>query len=180
MTTQLFRGYLAQDAIYLREYARALAAASTLAPTAAEQSFWAGAAREAIDTELALHGTWVGEADLLAASPSPVTRAYVDHLLALATRGDYAALIAALLPCFWIYQDVGRRLAALARPGHPYETWLATYADDGFAEATRQAIALVGQHAAGAEAATRARMREAFVVSARHEEAFFRAVEFAP
>lgn len=170
-----FRWYLAQDALYLREYSRALAAASTLAPTAAEQSFWAGAAGEAIDTELALHGTWVGEDDLFAAAPSPVTRAYVDHLLALAARGDYAGLIAGVLPCFWIYEDVGRRLAALARPGHPYETWLHTYADESFAEATRRAIALVGEQAAAADAVTRKRMREAFLVSARHEEAFFAA-----
>lgn len=170
-----FRGYLAQDALYLREYSRALAAASTLAPTAAEQSFWAGAAREAIDTELALHGTWVGEEDLFAAEPSPTTRAYVDHLLALAARGDYAALIAGVLPCFWIYEDVGRRLAARARPGHPYETWLGTYADEAFAEATRRAIVLVGEHATGVDGPTRERMRDAFVVSARHEEWFFAA-----
>lgn len=169
-----FRWYLAQDALYLRDYSRALAAASALAPTPAEQAFWAGSARTAVVTELELHASWIGDG-VFAAEPGPACTAYLDHVLAAVARGDYGVLVASLLPCYWIYEDVGARLLAHARPGHPYERWLRTYGDEGFADVTRQAVTIVTGHAATATPAVRARMEAAFRTSADHERAFFAA-----
>lgn len=181
-----FRFYLGQDALYLREYARVLAEAARLAPTSAEQAFWADAAHGSIASELELHASWltpesgVGEGTF-DASPSAVTTAYLDHLRATAFAGDYAVLVAALLPCFWLYIDLGRRLhdgqfGEYARdPQHPYASWLATYADPAFAEATEHAIAYVTGAAAAADEQTRQRMRRAFEASSAHELAFFAA-----
>ncbi|WP_457809604.1 thiaminase II/PqqC family protein, partial [Clavibacter michiganensis] len=42
----------------------------------------------------------------------PATSANVDTLLAPAATAAYAVLVAALLPCFTIYADVGTRLRA--------------------------------------------------------------------
>ncbi|WP_149085747.1 MULTISPECIES: bifunctional hydroxymethylpyrimidine kinase/phosphomethylpyrimidine kinase [Microbacterium] len=181
-----FLFYLAQDALYLREYARVLAEASRLAPTPAEQAFWADAAHGAIRGELELHASWLtaetGLSDAtFAAEPAPATVAYLDHLRAVAFGGDYAALIAAVLPCFWLYTDLGERLhagafgAAPRDPRHPYASWLATYADPGFADATRRAVAYVTDAAARADGAGRERMRRAFLTSSAHEHAFFAA-----
>lgn len=170
-----FVWYLAQDALYLRDYARALAQTSALAPTPAEQSFWASSAHGAIAAELALHGRWLDEEAMFAATPGPATTAYVDHLLATAARGSYPELVAALLPCFWVYSDLGGRLVRHAAPGHPYQAWLTTYGDPVFDELTTQAVAIVTTHAAAADGPVRRRMRRAFEVSARHELAFFAA-----
>ena len=171
--------YLAQDALYLREYARVLAEASRLAPTPDEQAFWAEAALE-------LHASWLTpetgvSGATFAAEPAPATVAYLDHLRAVAFGGDYATVIAAVLPCFWLYTDLGERLhtgafgAAPRDPRHPYASWLATYADPAFAEATRQAVAHVAAAAARADDTGRERMRRAFLASSAHERAFFAA-----
>ncbi|MGI6879686.1 hypothetical protein NHL53_13145 [Microbacterium sp. gxy059] len=109
------------------------------------------------------------------AAPSRTTEAYLAHLEAAGARGDYAQLVAAVLPCYWIYQVVGERLHALSHDEHPYRSWLDTYADDAFAEATRRAIDIASRTAAAADAATRERMRRAFVASSWHEHAFFAA-----
>lgn len=175
LAAEPFTWYLAQDALYLRDYSRALAAASTLAPTPAEQAFWAGSAHQSIVTELELHAGWLPNEGVCDATASATTTAYVDHLLAAATRGDYGELIAALLPCFWVYVDVGSRLVHLATDDHPYAAWLRTYSDADFEASTRQAIDIVTAHAAAADEATRRRMRAAFDVSARHELDFFAA-----
>ncbi len=178
--------YLAQDALYLREYARVLAEASRLAPTPDEQAFWAEAAHGAIRGELELHASWLTpetgvSGATFATDPAPATVAYLDHLRAVGFGGDYAALIAAVLPCFWLYTDLGERLhagafgAAPRDPRHPYASWLATYADPAFAEATRQAVAHVAAAAARADDAGRERMRRAFLASSAHERAFFAA-----
>jgi hydroxymethylpyrimidine kinase/phosphomethylpyrimidine kinase/thiamine-phosphate diphosphorylase len=178
--------YLAQDALYLREYARVLAEASRLAPTSAEQAFWSDSAHGAIVGELELHASWltpeegVGSATF-AAEQAPATVAYLDHLRSVAFGGDYAELIAAILPCFWLYDDLGRRLHAgdfgdhARDPQHPYASWLATYADPSFTQATAQAIGWVTAAAAAASPSRRERMRRAFVTASAHELAFFAA-----
>ncbi|WP_309129114.1 bifunctional hydroxymethylpyrimidine kinase/phosphomethylpyrimidine kinase [Microbacterium sp.] len=179
-----FLEYLAQDALYLREYARVLAEAARLAPTAEEQSFWARSAHGSIAGELELHASWLSpevgvSADTFAAEPSAVTTAYLDHLRAAAFSGDYSVLIAAILPCFWLYTDLGVRLqtgdfgAYATDPEHPYASWLATYGDPAFADATRQAIAHVTAAAANADEGRRRRMLRAFLAACEHEAAFF-------
>ncbi|CAH0241460.1 bifunctional hydroxymethylpyrimidine kinase/phosphomethylpyrimidine kinase [Microbacterium foliorum] len=178
--------YLAQDALYLREYARVLAEASRLAPSPHEQAFWARSAEGAIVGELELHASWLtpGEdvdAAMFSVAPAPATVAYLDHLRSVAFGGDYAELIAAILPCFWLYTDLGQRLhagefgASALDPLHPYASWLATYADPAFEDATAEAISLVTAAAATAAPATRDRMLRAFEVSSAHELAFFAA-----
>lgn len=178
--------YLAQDALYLREYARVLAEAARRAPTSAQQAFWAQSAHGSIVGELELHASWLTPAQgvtaaTFAAEPAHATVAYLDHLRATAFDGRYPELIAAILPCFWLYTDLGERLHAGAfgsrpqDPDHPYASWLATYADPAFAEATAQAVAYVTEAAAQADVETCARMRRAFALSSAHEREFFAA-----
>lgn len=173
LARETFLSYLAQDALYLRDYARVLAEASRLAPTREEQAFWAASAQGALTGELQLHESWLSEHAVETGVPDATTTAYLDHLLATAARGDYRVLIAALLPCFWLYHDVGSRLQPLSHPRHPYRSWLDTYADEGFAVATRTAIDIVAGAAAAADGSTRVAMRAAFRSSSAHELAFF-------
>jgi hydroxymethylpyrimidine/phosphomethylpyrimidine kinase len=172
-----FAYYLAQDAQYLATYSRVLARASSLAPTEAEQKFWAGGAQNCIDVELGLHRDWLSKYPL--DSPQgPVTKHYVDHLQAVAFGGSYGEVVAAVLPCYWLYAEVGRVLHAdyLAFEGeHPYGTWLATYADEDFAKATEKAISFTDAAARRGSALERHRMREAFAHSAQYEVDFFAA-----
>lgn len=173
LSQSAFEHYLTQDALYLQDYARALARASQLAPDRQAQAFWAKAAREAIVTEMALHTGFLAAAD--AAEARPVTRAYTNHLLAVAAQGSYAALAAAVLPCFWIYLDIGRRLHARRTPDHPFRDWLDTYADPAFAEATAEAIARTEEALATASERDRAAAADAFRHATRLERDFFAA-----
>lgn len=170
-----FAWYLQQDAIYLRAYARVLARASALAPTAEEQVFWAKAAAGSIEAEMELHRSWLSAyaVDGMEVEPSLTTTAYLDHLHAATVDGDYGAVVAALLPCYWIYQDLGERLVTSSHPAHPFAAWLDTYADPAFALANAQAIDIVGAAAARADEDGLRAMRRAFLASSAHEEAFF-------
>jgi hydroxymethylpyrimidine kinase/phosphomethylpyrimidine kinase len=166
-----FEAYLAQDVLYLGDYARALARASQLAPTPEEQIFWATSAAASLAEEARLHRERLQHRP--PATPSATTLAYVNHLHAVAAHGDYAELVAALLPCFWIYTDLGTRLATQRHPEHPFDDWLASYADPAFAVATEQAIGFADA-AARASAPVRVEaMRVAFARSVDHEYAFF-------
>ncbi len=170
-----FTWYLAQDALYLNRYAASLAVAASLATDEAERAFWHDCSTSAIATELLLHESWVAADVVARTAPSAVTTAYLDHFAAVEAAGDYAVLIAALLPCFWIYADVGDALAGRSRPGHPYADWLATYADEAFAAATRRAIAIAENAARRAGPDGRRAATRAFLASCEHERAFFAA-----
>jgi len=172
-----FSYYLAQDARYLAAYSRVLAEASALAPTAAEREFWAAGSAGCIEVELELHRNWLA-GHVTDPAPGPVTAAYIDHLRAVSAAGNYAVLLAAVLPCYWLYADVGERLHAGYRARgseapHPYADWMETYADEAFAAATRQAIALTDAAATTASTVDRALMRVAFARSAALELLFF-------
>ncbi|MFC3849920.1 bifunctional hydroxymethylpyrimidine kinase/phosphomethylpyrimidine kinase [Corynebacterium hansenii] len=174
---EAFRRYLAQDALYLNGYSRALAAASSLAPTQEEQMFWSYAAHGALAGEMELHRSFLGDdagdEGAGAIEASPVTRAYVDHLVATAARGSYGELIAAVLPCFWLYRDIGHRLIARNHDAHPYARWLDTYADDAFDSDTNRAIDICSKYATTATTTERAAMDRAFRLSSWHEVEFF-------
>jgi hydroxymethylpyrimidine/phosphomethylpyrimidine kinase len=171
-----FGFYLAQDAVYLREFSRALSAASQLAPTQPGQTFFAGSAYTALEVESTLHRDWLSQHDRTQDEPtSPVTAGYTDHLLATAVRGGYPELVAAVLPCYWLYAHIGT--VVLAQAGaldrHPYGTWIATYADPGFQQTSNTACDLADAAADSVGPATRTRMLAAFVRSSIYEYLFF-------
>lgn len=180
LSPQRFQFYLVQDSRYLIGFARALAAASTRAVTGADVGFFAGAALDAVRGERELHEGYfdaygLAAADLAAVPTSPTCLAYTSFLLATAQTEGYPELIAALLPCFWIYEYVGNEIVAGQRPGadHPYLAWLDTYADAGYAAAVATCRAAVDAAAAGADATTRDRMLAAFTRATEYEWLFW-------
>ncbi len=175
LTREAFTWYLAQDALYLRRYADSLAVAARLAPNAAERDFWHACSTSAIATELQLHESWVASEVIESTAPSAVTTAYLDHFATAETDGDYAVLVAALLPCFWIYAEVGDALAARNHPGHRYADWLQTYSDEAFAAVTRQAIEITETAAGRVGARSRQAAARAFRAACEHEREFFAA-----
>ncbi|GAB3753152.1 hypothetical protein GCM10027591_01450 [Zhihengliuella somnathii] len=169
-----FEHYLAQDSIYLINYSKALGRAAQLAPTLEEQEFWANSAHECLAVEMTLHqGRLDDGGDPASDVKSPETRAYLNHLLAATATGSYAQIAAAVLPCFWLYQDIGTRLAAANRPDHPYADWLGMYSSPEFDAATRRAIEITQRLARQSTEDEREAMLDAFLESSRQEMAFF-------
>ena len=165
--------YMAQDAHYLVDYGRVLAAAAGQTTDAAELLFWARSAHTVIAVERELHAAHV--ADFAAIPKSPTCTAYTSYLFSLAAGGCYPALTAGILPCFWIYEDVGdclkKRVGDLL--GHPYADWISTYGDPQFAAATEQAKQIVDRLAAQADPDTVGRMQQGFATAARYEWMFW-------
>lgn len=176
-----FRAYVRQDYVFLIDYGRLLALGAARAPRLAQMARFAQLAHEVLVTEMDLHrglaaGWGVTDAELEAERPAPATAAYCDHLLRTAALGDFAELVAALLPCMWSYAEIGERLAALPEPGggHAgYAAWIATYASPEFADLARWCRQLTDEAAAELDGAGRERMRRAFEACSAHELAFW-------
>ena len=176
-----FRYYVRQDYRFLIDYGRLLALGTARAPRVADMRRFAELSQSVLETELALHvgfaERWgIGAAELEAEPLAPATAAYTDFLLRTAALGDYAELVAALLPCMWGYAEIGERLAAAGMPDHAgYTAWIAQYADPEFQALAAWARDLTD--AAGADAGPGAleRMHAAFRAASEHELAFWEA-----
>jgi thiaminase/transcriptional activator TenA len=173
-----FQGYVIQDALYLQQYARVLAIAGVKGPDGATLRAFAASALEAVAVEQALHERYLREfgidpARLADAEPSPDCLGYTSFLLATAYHDPWEVLVAALLPCFWVYWDVGSAIAKRASDKNPFRAWIDTYADEGFGEAVRTVIGITDCAAAAATQATVGRMMTAFVRSTQYEWLFW-------
>lgn len=170
-----FEFYLLQDAHYLQEYSRALANLSVKARTPEDQVWWAQSAVVAIEAESELHHTWFKDHDLdfAGSDASPVTAAYTNFLKSQVAIEEYVVGAAAVLPCFWLYAEVGLHLAEANHPDHPYNAWLSVYGGEDFAESVRTAIATVERALAAATPEVRKRAAEAFMYACYYELEFF-------
>jgi thiaminase/transcriptional activator TenA len=178
LSRERFRFYITQDAIYLGRYARVLALAAAKAPEIATLQAFANSALGAVAVEQALHGRYLQEfgvdpAAVLAAEPAPDCLAYTSFLIATAHQEPWEVLVAALLPCFWIYWDVAQAISRDAAPGNPYRAWIDTYADPHFGEAVGRVIGVADEAAAAATSRIRAGMLAAFRRSAQYEWLFW-------
>lgn len=172
LTSSDFTFYQDQDAQYLREYSRALAQLSAKAPQPEAQIAWAKGAADCLVVESALHQEWLG-ADYHSDGPSPVTSAYTDFLNSTISLSDYVVGAAAVLPCYWLYAEIGEELAQHNHPEHPYHQWLSMYGSPEFRSATETAIDHVEQAFAQATDVQRDKAQTAYLAACAHEVAFF-------
>lgn len=173
-----FRHYMIQDAHYLEGFARALSLASAKGLSADHVVHFAGAAQTAIVVERSLHAEFfvkfgVSAADFAEAKPSPVCDHYVSWLLRVAALEPFEVVLASLLPCFWIYREVGKDILGRAVKPNPYQAWIDTYAGVEFDQAVDAVIKVVDEVAAGVSPHTRDAMHAAFARACQHEWMFW-------
>ena len=168
----LFAFYLDQDALYLRDYSRALATLSARADTAEAQVHWAAGAHEAIAAESQLHEGWLANRARLG-GPSPITMGYTNFLRASAAGDDYVVGAAAILPCYWLYEEVGAVLSSQNHADHPYAEWLSMYGGEEFAAEVARSLAEVERAFEAASPAQRVRAARAYLSACVYEREFF-------
>ncbi|HQT78658.1 MAG TPA: TenA family protein [Rhodopila sp.] len=170
-----FRFYITQDALYLEQYARILVMAGARGPDGAALRLFAECALEAIAVEQALHADYLTRfgADPSRAEAAPDCLSYTSFLLATAYHEPWEVLMAALLPCFWLYWDVGNAIARDAAPDNPYRAWIDTYSDEAFGNAVKAVITATDAAAEAASDGVRQRMATAFRRSCQYEHLFW-------
>ncbi len=176
----VFAHFVLQDSHYLRDYAQALLVLGGRAPTAADGAMLARHASGAVEAELSLHA---GLLDALGVAPgttdatpvAPTTRAYTSYLLATVYRGDFVDGLAAVLPCYWIYAQVGRVLAERGSPDPVYQRWVDSYADPAFNAVVTEVLALVDRTGGGISPTQERSGRAHLLTTSRYEWMFWEA-----
>ena len=175
---ECFRHYVLQDALYLRDYARALSLAGVRSPGEDALVMFNEHSAGAILVERSLHDSFLKDLDIPAAEldhtpMSPTTLAYTSYLLRTASLGDYPEVLGAVLPCYWIYAEVGKVLLEKGSPNIMYQKWIETYGGEDF-NALVEAVLDVTDHACeDLNPSQKAKVTESFVTTSRYEWMFW-------
>lgn len=173
-----FQFYLVQDAQYLRVFGQAL---SILASKAPDEEWAATLNQHAIDTlkaEGALHDSilsayGVNSREARTVGMAPTAVAYTNHILAVTSQRPFIEGLAAVLPCYWIYEKVGKHLAAKGSPEKEYNEWIAMYGGGGFESSVKAVLHMMNETAGRESAEGKRRATEQFARSARYEYLFW-------
>ncbi|WP_335869101.1 thiaminase II [Bacillus sp. 2205SS5-2] len=173
-----FRFYVQQDAYYLTHFSRVQALGAAKAMDLRTTARMAAHAQGTNEAEMSLHEKFskqlgITEDELLAFQPAPTAYAYASHMYRVAQFGGLAEIIAVILPCYWLYYEIGERLQACT-PGEPiYQEWIATYGGDWFKELVDEQIQRLDELAETVTEAERDRMKNHFILSSLYELQFW-------
>ncbi len=180
LDVERFKFYVAQDYVYLIDYARVLALGAARATELDVMSWFAGLLDETLNTEMELHRSYcaqfgVSREELEATRPAPATVAYTSYLLRVASQGSFGELAASLLPCQWGYWEIGEHLARSGAPAHAplYAEWVGMYSSEEFRDLALRLRALTDGLGNAAPAAEQAAMATAYATSLRLEYQFW-------
>ncbi len=145
----IFRGYIAQDAFFLRAFAGAYALALARSEEPETIASFHGLIGGVVG-ELELHRGYAAELgiDLARVVPNRACRAYTDFLLATAWHASLPEILAAMTPCMRLYAYLGGELSGKCGQQHPYRRWIAAYSGKEFESLVARVEALLDRYAA--------------------------------
>lgn len=167
--------YIQQDALYLSDYGKVLAGIASKLDDPKQIEAFIYFTSDSIAVENALHESYFGEIDKKGrVEPSPSCLLYTSYLLRQLSNAPVEVIAAAVLPCFWIYKEVGDYiLANQDKENNPFQSWIDTYGGEEFEKSVNLAISICNQLADNCTEQQRKAMTEAFVMCSKMEWLFW-------
>ncbi len=167
-----------QDAHYLREFARALSVTAAKAPREEWAALLNTHAADTLRYERELHESVFKEysitpSNVMHTEPAPEAFAYTNFLVATAHSRPFSESMGALLPCYWIYWEVGKELKKRGSKNPIYQKWIDAYSSQDYGATVKAILNIANEVAVTAGAAEVQKMREHFRRSARYEWMFW-------
>lgn len=175
LAAEKFDRYLAQDELYVGNYGRQMFELAELIPDPEQRETFTVFAREGIEGEKAMHALLIDRFGIdTQVQPSAITADYNAHTQAAIATGSKEIGLASMLPCMWVYNEVGIHILNIASvEGNPYREWIQEYGNDAFTEGVNSVLKLANAYAEAADEATRKRMTEEYIAATRYEYYFW-------
>ncbi len=174
LSKDIFGFYVNQDTLYLSEYTKVLAQVGVKCYEADETQFYLDSATGIIEVEKALHQLFLKE-EYINKEPSPTCELYNSYLARVVNNHSVEVGLAAVLPCFSIYKEVGDYILAnqLNKENNIYQEWIDTYAGEEFATSVAKAIDITNKYANRASQENLKLMEEVFIKTSKLEWMFW-------
>jgi thiaminase (transcriptional activator TenA) len=173
-----FKYYVLNDSYYLSVFAKIQALGAAKAEDLYTSGRMASHAQGTYEAELGLHENFskrlgITEEERASFQPSPSAYAYTTHLLSVGHTGTLGEIIAAILPCYWLYLEIGERLLGQVPTEPIYQDWINAYGGEWFAQLVHEQIDRLDALAEQASPAEQQRMERHFLISSQYELGFW-------
>ena len=178
LSEESFKFYVIQDALYLREFARSLSIAAAKAPEDDWIIMFNEHSAGALKVERALHDSFfrdfrLRKKDIVNTTLAPTNLAYTSYLLSTAYSSPFHEVIGALLPCYWIYWEVGKALISRGSPNPLYQRWIDTYGGEEYARIVKAVLNITNKVARDLKEDQKEAMKKHFMTTSRYEWMFW-------
>ncbi|WP_092485702.1 thiaminase II [Candidatus Ichthyocystis hellenicum] len=173
LKSELFMYYIEQDSYYLVEFSRCLSMIASRCDLGDVKSFLSFAEEALIGEIEPIHNSFRNEEHINRDVISPANLFYTSYLRSVCSTESVSIGIAAVLPCFLIYRDVGNFIATNRIHDNPYNQWIDSYAGTYFSESVDKIVHIFDQYASKESDSTRKKMLTAFVRSSTLEFYFW-------
>lgn len=173
-----FRYYLIQDAYYLKHFANAHQEVINRTDSQRiidSQRFCKEGLEE---SELLIRQQFfkelqITEEEVNQTAVAPTAYHYTSHIYRQFAEGILKTALVALLPCYWLYYEIGVNFSSTSSPVKIYQEFLETYDSEGFKEVLEELIRLVDELAETASEEECEAMKKAFLISSYCELNFW-------
>lgn len=169
-----FRYYLTQDTKYLTAFEKLHERTAALLPQSQGALLLklANGSREDVQRSPMLQQLKLSPAEIQQAPIAPNNYAYITHMEHQLSV-DPAAAVTALLPCYWLYDEIADYWKDQTSPVPVYQAFFDSYQTVGFDTSTQQLIGLVNELAANSNETVKQQMMTAFLRSSSYELGFW-------
>ena len=178
LPAEVFRYYLIQDRYYLEHFSRVHLLTAEKASDPEVKALLLLGATHLAQGEQAIRETFFKELHITAAeiktTPiAPTAYHYVSHMYRQLIDGTVNSAVAGLLPCAWLYQEIGTALIKQGSPNSLYQRWIETYSGEASAKEVQSQCELVNRLFDESPASEQTQMIDAFCVSSQMEFLFW-------
>ncbi|WP_156935645.1 TenA family protein [Legionella fairfieldensis] len=186
LSSRVFQLYLQQDRLYLRDFSRALRLTAQRFTNERHAQQFYQLADNMVESERKVnlhylnqfHPASFFEHGLMIQRAIPVITNYTAHLLETVEQEPLEVAVASLVPCFWIYYELGKQMTmAGCKQDNPYRKWIATYSGERFTASTQALVQTMTELNEPVECDLLSqKISHSFLQSMRFELGFFDAV----
>jgi len=181
LSSEAFRYYLLQDRYYLEHFSKLYLYIAEKTEDKMIREHLKLNAEELKEGEIFIREGFfrdldITEQEISETAIAPTAYHYVSHMyrqLVDGTVNTANTAIAGMLPCAWLYHEIGLRLIDRGSSNALYQRWIETYASEEAAAQIEKECAIINQLYQESNESEREKMLEAFVISSKMEYEFW-------
>ncbi|PWG00079.1 thiaminase II [Levilactobacillus bambusae] len=175
---ETFRFYLLQDRYYLEQFANIHEQAAHQARVPEVAQLLSKGAEGLREGEIATRKTYFSQLGITAKEVeqtpvAPTAYNYTSHMYRALLLDGVSGAVACLLPCYWLYAEVGQTLKSTGSPNPLYQQWIDDYTSEDYTSSMTSQLQLVNRLADQADQLTYQHMLQAFKISSLYELDFW-------
>lgn len=176
-----FKKYLIQDYLYLKEYSKVFCAGVVKAPTIQEMRFFYKSIKGTMEDETDIHieylkGFGLQPTEVECLDYELVTSSYTSYMQGVALTSGLKEIVAAVLPCTWSYNYIGRYLQETygeKLEGNFYKPWIDLYGSKEFTDFSDEWIEYTNRLCEDLSEDERKKLRDIFIKASIYEMEFW-------